>query len=670
MKNKFAAIGFTYLAGLICSSFLGAVPSLVFCCVAIVTAVVFAILKKSSLCAVFMIFGISLAVYTVYTALVYDKVIANEGKTLDITAAVQDVNEIGNDIAIYEVTAQLDGVETGFSIFSSDIGAQIGDRLSFTAHFSELSDNTNFAEKTYYKTKGIFLDATVKSPISIERDEGFNLTRELTNFNSFIAERISTYLPDDEGALLRAFFLGDKSALSNDLENNIRYSGISHFSAVSGLHLTIISHILMLLFSLTPFKYLRRIKFLTLTSLILMFMIFFRLSQSVMRAGIMLIVYYGAELLRRKPSTINSMGVAAFLIVLFNPYACLDPGLLLSLAGTFGIGVVAPIVKKSLRRVRFGKVISFFASLLAPTLCTLPLVAIFFGGVSSVGLIANILLYPFFLVAMFCVVLFIFLGGNGEALMFGAGVCAKAMLAIINALGELKFSYVSLDYHFTVPLLLISCAAVTFIHLVLKNVSRTAMSVAACVCTLVCTITFAHVTNYSRTELHVFSDGENAAVIVREKNNAAVIATDDSPELCAEIKRYMKINYVEKLSVLCLLENKSNNMSELKAIPTEYLITDENEMDITVGDILKIDLKSDCCTLVVQDVSLCISKISEPVLNGQMLLYGLKRTSPCFEGVNLVLYSNKNVDADDKNEINLYYNKFTYYVEGDLLTVH
>lgn len=670
MKNKFAAIGFTYLAGLICSSFLDLFSSLVIGGSAIVAAIVFAISKRAAIAAVLMIFGIALSVYSLYTCLVYDKVIENVGKTHEITATVRDVNEIGNDIAIYEVTAEIDGVETGFSIFSSDVGAEIGDRLSFTAQFSELSDNTNFEEKTYYKTKGIFLEATVKSPVSIEKAEGFNLVRELTSFNSFIAERISTYLPDDEGAVLRAFFLGDKSALSNDLESNIRYSGISHFAAVSGLHLTIISHILMLLFSLTPFRYSRRIKFLTLTALIVMFMIFFRLSQSVMRAGIMLIIYYGAEPLMRKTSTINSMGAAAFVIVLFNPYACLDPGLLLSLAGTFGMGVIAPKVKHALKEVRFGKIISFFTSLIAPTLCTLPLVAIFFGGISTIGLISNILLYPFFIVAMVCVMLFIFLGGNGEALMFGAGLCAKAMLFIINTLGELKFSYVSLDYSFAVPLILLSCVTVTFIHLVLKSVSRTAMSAAVCVCALLGAITCSRLINRERTQLHIFSDGENACVLVTGKEGAVAVATDDSPEICAEIKRYMKVNYIDKLLTLCLMNTSSNNLTELKAIPTEYLAFENGEQEITVGSLIKIDVGTDSCFLTIQDVTLSISKISEPLMNSQMLLYGLKRSSPVFENANLVLYSNRNVDADDENEINLYYTEFTYYVEGNLLTVN
>ena len=667
MKNKFAAIGFTYLAGLICSSFLGFLPSLIICGVAILMAVGFAIARKSDISPVFLVFGIALTVYSIYTCLVYDKVVAYSGKTADVTATVTNVNEIGNDLAIYEVTAQVDGVETKFSIFYSDIGVKIGDRLTFTAKFSELSDNTNFAEKSYYKTKGIFLDATVKSAVSVEKAEGFNLIRELTEFNGFIAERISTHLPDDEGAILRAFFLGDKSALSNDLENNIRYNGISHLAAVSGLHLTIISHILMFLFSLTPFRNSRKIKFLMLTAIIIFFMIFFRMSQSVLRAGIMLIVYYGAETMMRSASTINSMGFATFLIVLFNPYACLDTGLLLSLAGTFGIGVIAPKIKRALRKVRFSNIISFFASLLAPTLCTLPLVAIFFDGVSTIGLISNLLLYPFFLVAMFCVIIFIFFGGNGEGLMFGAGLCAKAMLSIIKTLGGVKYNYISLDYDFVVPILVASCVMAVLVHIVLKSVSRTTMAVGLCVCTLAFAIAITRFMNSGRTELRVYSDGENACVLVKSNVGAVVVATDDSPEICAEIKRYMKVNYIDELSALCLLNSGSNNMSELNLIPTKYLAYENGEQTITVDGLASIEVTKMGCLVTVEGVTLTVSKISEPMLNQQMLLYGLKRSSPVFDNINLVLYSNKNVDADDENEINLYYTDFTYFVENDTL---
>ena len=50
--------------------------------------------------------------------------------------------------------------------------------------------------------------------------------------------------------------------------------------------------------------------------------------------------------LSRKADGLNSLGLALLLLVLFQPYAACDPGLLLSFAATLGLLTVLPWLRR------------------------------------------------------------------------------------------------------------------------------------------------------------------------------------------------------------------------------------------------------------------------------------------------------------------------------------
>lgn len=72
-----------------------------------------------------------------------------------------------------------------------------------------------------------------------------------------------------------------------------------------------------------------------------MFLLFFMFlaggSPSIVRACIMAILNLVAEMLFEKSDTFNNLGISAFIILLFNPYALLDISFQLSFGGTIGI---------------------------------------------------------------------------------------------------------------------------------------------------------------------------------------------------------------------------------------------------------------------------------------------------------------------------------------------
>lgn len=663
MKHKLGLIGFSYLAGLICATFFELPFLFIVSAVFLVTAFIVLILKKKTAAVIFFTAFIAVSVYGIYTMLVYEPVVSFDGETVEIEGRVAEIRHYSNDTASYIIDTNVNGVDTSITLFSTDTDCGIGDHISFSGKLSVMTNNADFEEESYYKTKGIFLKATASSGINITHDDSFNLKSSITDYSNYIGERIKLYLPGDEGDLLKAMFLGDKSGLSDQLSNNIKRAGISHFTAVSGLHLTIISHILMLLISLTPLKNHRIFKFITLALLMIAFIIFFKMSVSVTRAGIMLIVYYGAEPFMRKGSTLNSMGLAALAITLFNPYACLDVGLLLSLAGTFGIGVVSPFLCRKLRSNRFQPLKTAVIGSVCATMCTFPLSCAFFGGFSIIGIMMNMLLYPLFFPALVCVTLFVLVFASGTGLMFVAGICSKAMIAAINFFGSLKYSYISLNYDFIGVICVAAAVFVTVIYFCFKSPDRTAMAVGLSVCVLVGSVTVMRVYDSGKTRLLMYSDGDDVCVIAGQGADICIVASDDSQDILEYINEFLQSEFLDEISVLKLMDSTHNNIYAFEEIPCQVFSPPEDyDKQYSLGDDLSLCSRENYSTLSINGVSLSISPAAEPVDDSICVIYGYKKNIPVLSG--MVYCSNRRVESEDMTIINLYYETAEYFVSN------
>ena len=69
----------------------------------------------------------------------------------------------------------------------------------------------------------------------------------------------------------------------------------------------------------------------------LLFMALVGFSPSVVRAGVTMLLFYAAKWMGEKEDSLTSLGFAALLLCLFNPYAASDVGLLLSFLMQLGV---------------------------------------------------------------------------------------------------------------------------------------------------------------------------------------------------------------------------------------------------------------------------------------------------------------------------------------------
>ena len=208
--------------------------------------------------------------------------------------------------------------------------------------------------------------------------------------------RVSIYqnLSPPQSSILGAMVLGDKSRLSDDLKEKLNITGLRHITAISGMHITILSVVLMQ-FLLGLGLWRRQAFYITLAFLIL-FIIMVGLPASAVRAGIMGGAFLLAKNLGRPSSASRLVVFAAAAMLAVNPLLLkLDVGFQLSFLAVLGIIYLSPILEKFFRKVPdIIQLRSILAMTLSAQVFTLPILIYNFGYVSLIAPLVNILIIP------------------------------------------------------------------------------------------------------------------------------------------------------------------------------------------------------------------------------------------------------------------------------------
>ena len=215
---------------------------------------------------------------------------------------------------------------------------------------------------------------------------------------SAVRERIEGVLfesmDEESAALSYAMLTGNSGFLEEDLLQNFRYGGIAHIFAVSGLHIGIIAGLLYAIF-----KKLRVRPYIGLPVIALFLVLYSGVcgfSPSSLRAVVMCLVPMLASALGRECDRLNSVSVAALVVLLIHPVYLFSVGFQLSLAAAAGIILVGGNLSRLLSRVRFvpRKISSALSVAFSAQLCTFPILIDAFGYTSGLSLLLNLLFIP------------------------------------------------------------------------------------------------------------------------------------------------------------------------------------------------------------------------------------------------------------------------------------
>jgi competence protein ComEC len=211
-------------------------------------------------------------------------------------------------------------------------------------------------------------------------------------------------LPEPYAALANGMILGIESGIPDELYDQFNATGSSHVIVISGSNVALIAGVIMaLMVRLVGGK---RAVWFTVAG-IACYALLVGGDAAVMRAAGMGSLAVIATGLNRRSTGLVSLGAACALMTLLNPLTLWDVGLQLSSAATAGLMIVAPGMIDGFRRllasadlatVAQGPVGSFFEEsvmvTLAANVTTLPLVVYYFGRLSIVSLLTNVLILP------------------------------------------------------------------------------------------------------------------------------------------------------------------------------------------------------------------------------------------------------------------------------------
>jgi ComEC/Rec2-related protein len=626
-------------------------------CAAFVPAgVALGVLRKApALGAVLFVSGTGALVFAVYNVYAVLPLLSANGETATVKGVIVGKTEYAGDLAAYTVRTEIKGVPVKIQMFGEDVAAEYGDAITFEAKLRALRDNALFPERSYNRSKGILLGAQPRGVIETESAAVKTPVYYILKYNEYIKGKITAAFPNDTGGLLCAIFLGDTSLVSPGLDSDIKISGTAHYTAVSGLHLTLISHFFLIGLGLTPLKNKRRLKFVLLLCIILVFMVFFNLSKSVARARIMLIVCYGGELFYRKGSVFNSLGFALLVILILEPYACLDAGLILSVAGTFGVGVLAPALAKR----KGGRFFEASVASVCASLCVLPPAALYFKGMSVTSPLTSVILSPFFSVAAVALIIFAIIGGNGGFLLLTAGIMSKIMEGIIRFFGGMKAAWVNLDYAFVPYWIMFAGIAVFAVWLFYKNAVKAVKAAVIAIGALAVMICSHNALTFGETYLEIRSDGTAGWAVLRRGKTQMVVVTADGP------KAYSEINAINgDITLLCLLGSSNNALPLYEKLPAgEFVPPGSPGAVYDISGKFTLETREGEAVISCGDYTVALSpaKNDRDSYADLTAAYGwVKNRRDMNSG--LTVYVSGRMDADNGGEINAYYENARFLI--------
>ncbi len=202
----------------------------------------------------------------------------------------------------------------------------------------------------------------------------------------------ASVLPEPGDGLLPGLAVGDTRAVSAELNEAMRTSGLSHLTAVSGANCAIVVGAVFWLTALAGGSRTLRVA-LALTALAA-FVVLVTPEPSVIRAAVMAALAMLTVLLGNPRSGISVLASAVTCILISDPWLAATPGFALSAAASAALILLAPALTRSLGRWMPTPLALAIAVPLAAQLACGPIIALFAEQQSLVGVVANLLAAP------------------------------------------------------------------------------------------------------------------------------------------------------------------------------------------------------------------------------------------------------------------------------------
>lgn len=390
-KRPLLAAGLTAVA--VTALVLGAVWWLALVCVALLTMWLWC--RRGFLCAaVAVLFFLSA---TGFRHWYVSPAVQADGKTDTLTAVVVACPTYGDMYTVRVTDSALLRRDTRVMLWwDGEESPRLGSTVTAEVEWLAFEDN-----RTYYAAQGAFVCAFPRNYDAMSIRTATGGMASLADLRLRVVRTLMAaprrYLADAESSVLAAMCFGERRFLDDRLATTFQGSGLSHLLVVSGLHLSLIV--------LAVQRLLRRIGMRVGCVVTLLAAWLFAwlagFSPSIIRAAVMVTVWLIGCLCFCRSDGLNSLGLAALLLLALHPYTLWNVSFQLSFAATLGVLLLAPRLasRYAVRDISVwttlrNKTLSGAAVCVSALLFTLPIAAYHYGGFPLTSIVSNVLALP------------------------------------------------------------------------------------------------------------------------------------------------------------------------------------------------------------------------------------------------------------------------------------
>lgn len=305
----------------------------------------------------------------------------------------------------------------------------IGEILDVKIKNEKITIKLNTDEKIlinyYIKKNENYSNLKIGSIIKVEGK--LDYPKKNTNFNLFnyknylLSEKIYfvltankiTYIKDTDNIFFKAknllinyinnfktkdylytFILGNTSLLEQDTKESFQNNGISHLFAVSGMHITLISTLLMYLLKKITKNH--DISYIITIFILLFYTFITNFSSSILRAFLLFLLIYINKKFKFNLKTIEIIMLILLILLMYNPFYIYSIGFKF----TFIISIILILFSKKINNFK-----NYFSKLLMTSLISffisLPIVINNFFEINLISPLLNLIFVPFISIIIF-----------------------------------------------------------------------------------------------------------------------------------------------------------------------------------------------------------------------------------------------------------------------------
>ncbi len=526
---------------------------------------------------------ISVASLYINNHFIYEKAINHESSSSDIVATVVEKND--NQYILK--SSLINGEETEIKLFFAT------EEKAYEIYDTVFIDDAKLVKTNFEKNASDKLFLQIKEYNASDKlgEKTKDFYYYALSLKSNCESKLSEYLYYDSYGIASGMLFGGTSKLSDELTFSFRASGVAHLLAVSGLHTSLWCGLFINILRFLKLKE----KYANLCGIfvLLLLVIISGFTPSVIRASFMMALTLTAPIFKKQSDSINSLGLAAGIILLFNPYVLYSPSFYLSFLATLGVVTASKytykinsfLSKKNPPRI-IKRIIQFiFESLLisvSATIFTLPASVYYFGTVSIIAPITNLLTINLAFVSMVMSLIslttsfipFEIFHSIAEILFNVTDYILKFLIAIIETTGSLKYASISANENFvylaifiSVSLLLIYIFALN--KLTIKSILRK-IAIFIVILPVIVSLILSIIPFTQNTEFTVLGNTNAPNIVIRTGTHYAMINT---PEILgSETYKHLPKTKNDTIDLFAVTYLNQNYLKSIKVINESFNI--------------------------------------------------------------------------------------------------